>query len=128
MKRMISLIFVSVTFCVALSASIVFAQSPFQTLCSQSNADNSAVCTDSKSSTNPISGPNGIILDVANIIAFAAGVAAIIMIIVSGIRYITANGESNSISSAKNTLIYSIVGIVVIVSARAIIGFVIGKI
>ena len=56
-----------------------------------------------------------------------AGIVAVIMIIIGGIRYATANGDSGQIQSAKNTILYSVVGLVVIIMAAAITQFVIQR-
>jgi hypothetical protein len=50
------------------------------------------------------------------------------MIMVSGFRYITSGGDAQKISSAKNTLVGAIIGLVVIVLARVIITFVLSKV
>lgn len=55
---------------------------------------------------------------------FAAGVVAVIVMIVAGIRYATANGDSNQIQSAKNTMFYAIVGLVVVIIAAAATQFI----
>lgn len=67
-----------------------------------------------------------IIGTVVNTMLFIVGVLAVIMIIYSGIRYITAHGDKGQVESAKNTLIYSIVGLVVAIVAYAIVNWVIG--
>lgn len=93
-----------------------------------SKAPGSAVCTDSKSSSsNPLTGNGGIIIKVANIISIIAGVAAVIVIIVSGLKFITAGGEASQIATARSSLIGAIIGLVVIVLARSIIGLIIGR-
>jgi uncharacterized membrane protein YidH (DUF202 family) len=51
---------------------------------------------------------------------------AVIMIIVGGLRYILSAGNAQKIQEAKNTILYSIVGLVVAISAYAIIFFVTG--
>jgi hypothetical protein len=56
------------------------------------------------------------------------GVVAVIMLIIGGFRYVTSNGDSSAITSAKNTILYSVVGIVVAASAFAIVNFVLGRI
>jgi len=55
---------------------------------------------------------------------FFVGILAVIMIIFSGIRYITAHGDKAQIQGATQTLIYSIVGLVVAILAYAIVSFV----
>jgi hypothetical protein len=49
------------------------------------------------------------------------------MIIIGGLKYVTSNGDSNSISSAKNTIIYALIGIVVVAIAQSVVRFVLGK-
>ncbi len=49
---------------------------------------------------------------------------AVIMIIVGGIRYATSAGESSKITEAKNTILYSVIGLVVALAATVIIAFV----
>jgi ABC-type Fe3+ transport system permease subunit len=60
-----------------------------------------------------------------SILSIVVGVAAIIMIIVSGFRYITSGGDSNRVSSAKNTLIYAVIGLAIAVIAQVLVNFVI---
>jgi len=60
-----------------------------------------------------------------NILLYLVGVLAIIMIIYGGVRYVTSAGNSNQVSSAKNVILYALVGLVVAVLAYAIVNFVI---
>lgn len=62
--------------------------------------------------------------EVINILSIIVGVIAVIMIIVGGFRYITSGGESSNVSGAKNTLIYAIVGLVIVAIAQFIVHFV----
>jgi hypothetical protein len=54
-----------------------------------------------------------------------AGVVAILAIVIGGIRYAAANGDSSQIQAAKNMIMYAVVGLVVIIMAAAITAFVI---
>lgn len=63
---------------------------------------------------------------VINTMLYIVGILAVVMIIYSGIRYITAHGDKGQVESAKNTLIYSVVGLVIAIVAYAIVNFVIG--
>lgn len=67
-----------------------------------------------------------IVGNVVNVMLFIVGILAVIMIIFSGIRYITAHGDKNQVEGAKNTLIYSIVGLVVAIIAYALVNWVVG--
>lgn len=61
---------------------------------------------------------------IINVMLFIVGVLSVIMIIFSGIRYVTAHGDKAQVESAKNTLIYSVVGLVIAIVAWAIVQFV----
>jgi len=50
----------------------------------------------------------------------------VIMIIYSGFRYITSGGSQEKLGGAKNTLVYAIVGLVIVVIAQIIVHYVIG--
>lgn len=90
---------------------------------------NTAVCADNTTGTDdPISGHHGVLLKVVNIISIIAGAAAIILLIVAGLRYVLSNGDSNSINGAKSTIVNALVGIIVIALARSLIVYVLGKI
>jgi len=69
-----------------------------------------------------------IIRVVINILSIIAGVAAVIMIIVGGLKYITSGGDSSSIASAKHTLIYALVGLIIVALSQFIVQFVLGKV
>lgn len=61
---------------------------------------------------------------VVEILSIVVGIAAVIMIIISGLKYVTSGGDSGSIASAKNTLIYAIIGLAVAASAQLFVRFV----
>lgn len=67
---------------------------------------------------------NNALRAVLNILSFVAGIAAVIMIIFAGLKYITSGGDSSSISNAKSSLIYAIVGLIVVAMAQFIVRFV----
>jgi hypothetical protein len=62
-----------------------------------------------------------------NLAYFAMAIIAVIVIIVAGIMYATSGGDSAAVTKAKNLILYSIVGIVVILAAWGITNFVIGR-
>lgn len=62
---------------------------------------------------------------VVNILLYILGAIAVIMIVIGGIRYTTSNGDSGSIKSAKDTILYSVVGLVIAMLAYAIVNFVV---
>ena len=62
---------------------------------------------------------------VINILLYILGAIAVVMIVIGGIRYTTSNGDSSNMTSAKNTILYAVVGLVVALMAYAIVNFVI---
>lgn len=64
---------------------------------------------------------------IVNTLLTLLGIIAVIMIIVGGIRYTTSAGDSSRIKSAKDTITYSIVGLIVAILAFAIVNFITTK-
>jgi cytochrome bd-type quinol oxidase subunit 2 len=61
---------------------------------------------------------------VANALIFVVGAVSVIMIIIGGLRYVLSNGDSKQAESARNTILYSVIGIVVAIASFAIVSFV----
>lgn len=56
------------------------------------------------------------------------GALAVLIIVIAGLRFILANGDPQSISQARNTIIYAAIGLLVAVSAEIIVTFVLGHV
>lgn len=61
---------------------------------------------------------------IINIFSIIVGIVAVIMIIYGGFRYITSGGESGRVGNAKNTLIYAIIGLIVVALSQFLVHFV----
>ena len=61
---------------------------------------------------------------VVNIFSIIVGIVAVIFVIYGGFRYITSGGDSGSVGNAKNTLIYALVGLVIVALAQLIVHYV----
>ena len=72
-------------------------------------------------------GTDGIVKTVTNVMLFIIGAVAVIMLIIGGIRYTVSNGDQGAVKSAKDTILYAIIGIVVAILAYAIVNFVVGS-
>jgi hypothetical protein len=70
---------------------------------------------------------NDIIRLVINVFSLIVGVISVIMIIIGGLKYITSGGDSGNVTSAKNTILYAIIGLVVVALAQIIVRFVLQK-
>lgn len=70
---------------------------------------------------------NNIIRTAVRLFQIIVGLISVIMIIVGGLKYITSGGDSGNISSAKNTILYALVGIVVVALAEIIVQYVLNR-
>lgn len=72
-------------------------------------------------------GLGDLVKKVINIISVLVGVVAVIMIIVGGFRYITSGGSTEKVTAAKNTILYALVGLIIVALAQVIVRFVLTK-
>ena len=56
---------------------------------------------------------------------FFAGILAVVFIIVGGFQYVTSAGNPQSLAKAKSTITLAVIGLIVSLSAFAIVNFVI---
>lgn len=105
--------------------AVTFAQID-QNLCAGANLTTSpdASCADDTTATDKV---DQIIKLVINIFSLVVGVVSVIMIIIGGLKYITSGGEGSNITGAKNTILYAIIGLVVVALAQVIVKFVLAK-
>ncbi len=61
---------------------------------------------------------------IINVFSVIVGIVAVIMVIYGGFRYITSGGDSGKVGNAKNTLIYAIIGLVIVALAQFLVHFV----
>jgi len=96
--------------------------------CTDKQVAKSTVCQTSNKGTDPLSTTGGVIHQVTQLVAIIAGSVAVIVIVVAGISYISANGDAEKIKKSKNAIIYSLVGLIVIIVGQALINFGIRKV
>ena len=81
---------------------------------------------------DPIKGDNNNLVDsitnIINAIIGVLGIVAVIVIIVGGIGYMTSSGDAGKVKKAKDTILYGVIGLVIVVLAFAIVNFVIKNI
>ena len=71
-----------------------------------------------------ITSADAIFAEVTNTLIFLIGSISVIMIIVGGLRFVLSNGDSKAAASARNTILYAVVGVVVAIASYAIVTFV----
>ena len=67
------------------------------------------------------------VLSIVQTILLIGGILAVVMIIIAGVQMTTSAGNSAAVAKAKNTLMWAIVGLIVIVLAYAIVSFVLAR-
>ncbi|MDO4773875.1 MAG: hypothetical protein Q4A37_02000 [Candidatus Saccharibacteria bacterium] len=74
--------------------------------------------------TNLANGDGSLIQTIINVMLYAIGVISVIMLIIGGFRYVVSGGQKESVTAAKNTILYAIVGLLVALFAYAIVHFI----
>ncbi len=64
---------------------------------------------------------------IIDIFSIVVGAVSVIMIIIGGFRYIISGGDSTGVTAAKNTILYAIVGLVIVLFSQIIIRFVLSN-
>ncbi len=74
--------------------------------------------------TNLFGGSDSVFGTITNVLLFLVGAISVIMLIIGGIRYVISGGDQAQVTSAKNTILYAIIGIIVAFLAYAAVRFV----
>jgi hypothetical protein len=71
---------------------------------------------------------NSLIRTIVNLLSAVVGIVAVIMIIFGGLRYITSGGNDTSVTGAKNTILYAIIGLIIVALAQVLVRFTLSKV
>lgn len=120
MKKILKLIVSLSAITLLFGATLVFAPAQAahaitsqQAACEAING--TAGCTkDNSSLTN-------IITLIVQVMSIIIGFIAVVMIIVAGFKYITSGGDTNKVAAAKNSLIYALIGLIIVGLAQFIV-------
>ena len=124
MRKKIQLIIVALAVSLGVSGAILAPTATYAACtsaadCVQDGADKAG----GKSSNT--ADPKEIIQTIVRILLFLIGAVSVIMIIIGGFRYVISQGDSGAVTSAKNTILYAVIGLIVAIFAWAIVDFVI---
>jgi hypothetical protein len=67
---------------------------------------------------------SGTISKALTIVFAITGAVALLIIVIAGFRYIIAQGDPNSVSQARNTILYAVIGLIISLAAFSIVTFV----
>lgn len=125
MKRFIKIGLASLAMLIIMLPAPAYAVDVFDDVCNQPGSEDSPACQEDKDS---ITGSEGVFARITSIIALVAGAVAVIVIIIGGFMYVMAGGDAGKLKTARDTIIYSVIGLVVIALAQSIIVFIINRI
>lgn len=129
--------FISTVVKVAMVLSLMFAPALVPSAVNAQQGNNNAeqkICEGSggtwKGNACSTGGPSllEIIRAVTNILIFLVGAVAVVVIIISGFRLATSAGDAGAVKSARDGILYSVVGVFIAIAAYAIVNFVIDQI
>lgn len=111
-------VLVGIALPVTMSETAVYAQNALEEACQ--NDPGAAICNNNQQDGDVVN----VLQIVINTMLFIVGAISVIMIIIGGLRYATSSGDSGSITSAKNTILYAVIGLVIAFLAYAIVNWV----
>jgi cytochrome bd-type quinol oxidase subunit 2 len=97
-------------------------------LCAGANLNVNTNCNTGVTEQDATGKINRLIATIINLFSLIVGVVSVIMIIIGGFRYITSGGDSNNVTSAKNTILYAIIGLIIVALAQTIVRFVLRQV
>lgn len=84
-------------------------------------SSDTAVCASKDDSAN------GMVMRVINTLLIVLGMISVIMVVIGGVRYTISGGNSTHTKEARETIIYSVVGLIVAIMSFTIVNFVVGR-
>jgi hypothetical protein len=98
--------------------------------CDQDNLtlDSGISCARGEGTPAQLFGEGSIFTVIVNVLLFIIGAISVIMLIIGGFRYTVSAGDGNSVTAAKNTILYAIIGLVVAFLAFAVVNWVLGSV
>jgi len=95
-----------------------------ESLCQGVLLDSDGSCSDIVDSDAEVQGLAEKVIDIFSLIV---GIVSVVVIIFAGLRYIVSGGESGNVTNARNTILYAVVGLVIVIFAQTIVKFVVSK-
>ena len=122
MRKIAAILLLATTFLSVSSPALAY--NPTGSICT-TGGTNSSVC--SPQNKSPIAGKNGVLKDAIDILSIVTAIVSVFMMVIGAVMYVTSGGESQRTNSAKNTILYAVIGLVVVAIAQVLVHFVIGN-
>ena len=96
----------------------------------EASGSQAAACKDSKAGKtgSPLYGPNGVITILINILSILVGIAAVIGIILGGMKLITSGSNPQEVTKGREYILYALIGLIVAAIAQVLVRFFLSKI
>ena len=79
---------------------------------------------DCDSESQSSGGVQNLITTGLDLLSLLAGIIAVVMVIFGGFKFMTSQGDSSKLASARSTIIFAIVGVIIVVLSQTIVFFV----
>lgn len=120
MKRIIQSIIMTLGIGFVLLPASVGAVDVLEQACTGPDVASNPVCQNAGGGKSALQGQ---ILGITNALMFILGAVAVIVIVIGGIMYVVSAGDPGKAKTAKDTILYAVVGLVVALMAGAIVNF-----
>lgn len=120
-KTVLTLLVAVAGFVPAFIPATVSATTPQEAACEGIDLASGEDCSGDGASTSI----SNLVGTVINILSWIVGIISIIMVIIGGLKFVTANGNAQSAATARSTIIYALIGVVVAAVAQVLVRFVI---
>ena len=126
MKKLLLIIIASFYLLGAFSGTVFAAtniyESGYEDPCEQAGFDDPQLC--GYKNTNEEAMAKEKVGKILNVVYGLIGIVAVIFVIIGGFKYMTSQGEPGRVQQAKNTILFSLIGLVITLSAFAITAFI----
>jgi hypothetical protein len=123
--RMKHYMIISITFMIIFIGATIAGLSPNLALADSSASlpgDSGGSTTTYQTGLPTVSADNGV-RTVLQLVFGVVGVLALLIIIISALRFVLSGGDPQSVATARNTIIYAVIGLVVAISAEVIVTY-----
>lgn len=86
-----------------------------------------AALLDAKDLNIPTSDPNTVLHNGLNIAYFVAGITAVLVIVIAGFTITTAGSDPATVTKAKNSILFAVIGLGIVILAAVITQFLLGR-
>lgn len=117
-RKVLSIIVLSLAGLLGLAP--VVAASPALSEACQHNPE-AAICKE------PDRNLSSVVISGINLVLYLIGIVAVIVIIYAGFQYVASAGDSGKVAAAKSTIVYAVIGLIVAMSAWAVVNLVVNN-